>query len=223
MILDENHLSQACLGKIAEAEERVNYFEILFGGAYNDYRKEIEDVREIYNSGDYAFCLFKASRIKADVNAILTSISITDEKFSGLLDDQLKLARTQINKQGNNFPIIGYSYYNYAVSLKETRPELCLIYSEYASEFSNLDMYFPQEKKTKFVVSRLQLGSFLLGSSAGIFFVMLVLIAFGKYKKRKARLHAKTGATDKKTELRKLEKVQDKTPSKTDGKRIKKR
>lgn len=184
VILDENHLSGACLEKIAEAEERINYFEILFG-EYEDYRNELEDAREIYNSGDYAFCLFKASRIKADVNAILTSLSITDEKFQELLDDQLRLARVQINKQRADFPIIGYSYYNYAESLKETRPELSLIYSEYASEFSNLDMYFPTDRRESFFIDWVQLGLFLLGFSAGIFFVMIFYAVFSRYGRKK--------------------------------------
>lgn len=194
VVLDNNHLSDACLEKMAEAEERINYLELLFG-EYGEYRGDLENIREFYDSGDYAFCLFAASRIKADANAVLTSLSITDERFQELLDDQLKLARAQINKQGEKFPIIGYSYYNYAVSLKETRPELCLIYSEYASEFSNLDMYFPRETKEliSLNVNRFDLGLFLLGFSAGVFFVMVFLIALGKYKKRKSRKNQGAG------------------------------
>jgi uncharacterized protein len=186
VVLDDNHLSRACLGKIAEAEERINYFELLFG-EYADYRDELEDAKLIYNSEDYAYCLFMASRIKAEVNTILTSMSITQEKFPELLDDQLKLARTQINKQGNDFPIIGYSYYNYAQSLRETRPELALIYSEYASEFSSLDMYFPKEKNRIILIDRQHIGVFLLGFSAGLFILISGMTIYDRYRKRKLK------------------------------------
>jgi uncharacterized protein len=184
VVLDDAHLQQACQAKIAEAEERVNYLELLFG-EYKEYRDEIASTKQIYDSGDYAFCLFKASRIKADTNAILTSLSITEEKFPELLDDQLKLAKIQINKQKDNFPILGYSYYNYAKSLKDTKPELSLIYSEYASEFSNLDMYFPRTKQSSFMIDRVQLGTFLIGFSVGLFFVVMLMFFIGLSKKNK--------------------------------------
>jgi hypothetical protein len=40
------------------------------------------------------------------------------------------------------FPILGYSYFEYANSLKESDPFSALLYSEYALELSNLDIYF---------------------------------------------------------------------------------
>ncbi|MGV8161814.1 MAG: S16 family serine protease [Candidatus Nanoarchaeia archaeon] len=183
--LDQDHLSEACLSKIAEAEERINYLDLIFGER-EDLREELNDVRAIHESGDYAFCLFKASRIKADASALLTALSITDERFQELLDDQFKLARIQINKQGEDFPIIGYSYYNYASALRETNPELALIYSEYASEFSNLDMYFPIKSTTiSWQIDRQQLGIFLIGLASGMFIVILSLYLFSFIQKRK--------------------------------------
>jgi len=40
------------------------------------------------------------------------------------------------------FPVVGYSYFEYANSLKENDPFSALLYSEYALELSNLDIYF---------------------------------------------------------------------------------
>jgi hypothetical protein len=101
----------------------------------------------------------------------------------------MKLARIQINKQGEEFPIIGYSYYNYASSLKETRPDLSIVFSEYASEFSNLDMYFPREKKFWDVsginLNKQVIGIFMLGIAAGILLVALVLFIFLRVGKSK--------------------------------------
>jgi len=189
--LDQEHLSSACLAKIAEAEERINYLELIFG-EHVEFRKELYDVKKIYDSGDYAFCLFRASRLKADSGSILTSLSITDDKFQELLDDQLKLAKIQINKQREDFPIIGYSYYNYASSLRVSNPALSLVFSEYASEFSNLDMYFPQDKKfnNKFFVvifDKQNLGIFLIGFAAGMLIVVVGIYLLYKIEKKRKK------------------------------------
>jgi hypothetical protein len=56
-------------------------------------------------------------------------------------------------------------------------------------------MYFPRETKEliSLNVNRFDLGLFLLGFSAGVFFVMVFLIALGKYKKRKSRKNQGAG------------------------------
>ena len=48
------------------------------------------------------------------------------------------------SQERNLFPIVGYSYYEYAKSLKENDPGIALLFSEYALELSNLDLYFDQ-------------------------------------------------------------------------------
>ncbi len=190
--LDKVHLADACLSKIAEAEERVNYLELLFG-KYDDARKDISDTKQIYESGDYAYCLFKATRIKADANAVLASLSVTEEKFPSLIDDQLGLSRIQINKQGENFPILGYSYYDYANSLKSTKPALSVLFSEYALEFSNLDMYFPRAKSHSIYLDSQRVGLFMLGIAAGILATIVILVIMGKRARKKEKRKEKIG------------------------------
>jgi hypothetical protein len=41
---------------------------------------------------------------------------------------------------------LGYSYYEYAESLKEEQPFSALLYAEYSLELSNLDIYFKPKK-----------------------------------------------------------------------------
>ncbi len=71
-----------------------------------------------------------------------------------------------ISKKGL-FPIIGYSYYEYAKSLKDDDKYSALLYAEYALELSNLDIYFDNNKKTfipyidKRFFSALVLGIFI--------------------------------------------------------------
>ena len=191
VVLDESHLSSACLTKIAEAEERINYLEIMFPLAASDYREDLVETQSIQQSGDYAFCIFRATRTKADANAVLSATAVSREKISELINDKLALARAQINRQGENFPILGYSYYDYANSLQESRPELSIVFSEYAAEFSNLDMYFPR----KDTVSRRDFQGlpsyfyfgFFLGMTIGIFLAGTIIATMVKRHNRKRK------------------------------------
>ncbi len=158
--LDDAHLKSACISKISEAEERLSYIDFLTGSIFD--RSELEDVHGIKEQEDYAFCIFRAAKVKADANAIILSMSLSRDMASDLIEDQLTFARMQINKQGSKFPILGYSYYNYASTLKDSRPQLSIIFAEYASEFSNLDIYFPSERRVPwFLLFRSYDGLFL--------------------------------------------------------------
>jgi len=84
VVLEDKHLAKACLTKIGEAEERESYVDLLFGEEITE-NKELQEIKEIYASGDYAFCLFKASKLKADTDALLSTIAITREKLPELI------------------------------------------------------------------------------------------------------------------------------------------
>ncbi|MFP4568042.1 MAG: S16 family serine protease [Candidatus Woesearchaeota archaeon] len=170
VVLDDVFLANACIAKISEAEERLSYISFLTGSPFD--RSDLLETKMFHESEDYAFCIFKASKIKAEANAIILSMSLSRERSSELISDQLMFSRMQINKQGENFPILGYSYYNYASTLKEVNPQLSIIFAEYASEFSNLEMYFPSDRQVPW---RLLVGSFK-GFISG-FFVGLVICA----------------------------------------------
>lgn len=148
--LDDSFLENACISKIAEAEERLSYIDFFTRTNFN--RSSLIEAKEFHESGDFAYCIYKASKVKADANAIILSMSLTRDKVTEMISDQLKFARMQINKQENSFPILGYSYYDYASNLIESRPQLSMIFAEYASEFSNLDMYFPSDDKTPWFI-----------------------------------------------------------------------
>lgn len=178
--LNEEHLENACISKIAEAEERQSYVELLFRRQIGD-PNQLSEVRKIYASGDYAFCLFRASKIKADANSVLSVQGLTSEKLPELVEDQLHVAQTQINKQGDKFPILGYSYYNYANSLKEDNPTLASLFSGYSNELSNLDMYFPKQKKFSIDITSLLTFELALGFMLGVLLSIIVL-TYGKKK-----------------------------------------
>lgn len=176
--LDETHMEQACISKISETEERLEYLELIFG-EIGPYREEFEKLNDIYKKEEYEFCLFRASKLKADLNAILSTTAITEEKMPELIADKLKISKQQINKQGNKFPILGYSYYNYANSLEKTDPHLALLFTEYSVELSNLKMYFPKKQTLNITVDKYGVQQFVIGLLVGIIATLIFVAIVG--------------------------------------------
>ena len=50
------------------------------------------------------------------------------------------------------FPVIGYSYYEYADDLKDKDIYSSMLFAEYSLELSNLGIYFKEDKKSQFSV-----------------------------------------------------------------------
>jgi len=143
-------LESSCRNKIAEAEERYHYVLLFYPMLdLSGTRKEIDYAYNDLKNKDYELCLFKATKAKAESDAILSISGIGSEKIANLLDKKLTAAKKNIGKQisKGNFPVLAYSYYEYADELKEEDQHSALLYSEYALELSNLDMYFKQAKK----------------------------------------------------------------------------
>jgi uncharacterized protein len=139
--LDEDYLRDACLSKRREAEERVRYLD-FFLETVDRYEDDLDDIEQTYREGDYTYCLFQASQLKADANSVITGRGIDDQYQSEYVSDKLRIARQQIANQESFFPILGYSYYTYADDLQDEQPNLAAVFSEYAAEFGALDMYF---------------------------------------------------------------------------------
>lgn len=191
LVINQEELSNACLSKIAEAEERLNYIDFLYGSEITSQKKqELSDAKKSYDEEDYTYCLFKAAKVSADANAIILSVSITKEKVPELIKDLLKQARTQINKQGQKFPILGYSYYNYANSLKEERPDLAIVFSEYSTEFSNLGMYFPKKKTLQIDFREDIFLSIIIGFLLGSFLTSRIYVKNRNKSKKSEKKHS---------------------------------
>jgi hypothetical protein len=143
-------------------------------------------------------CLFKASFAKAESNVLLSSLFIGKDHVEELAQEKLKAAKKVIVKeQGRGiFPIMGYSYYEYGNSLKENGDVLSsLIFSEYALELSDIEIYFPRkgfglasinlpQLDSSFIV--LSVSAFVLGLAVGMFIIIRLV-----YKKQKHQTKSK--------------------------------
>jgi uncharacterized protein len=145
-VFDIESLQEGCLKKLSEAEERYQYAKLLFGEELEGIKKEFDYAYEDSENGDYELCIFRASKSKAEVDTILSVIGVEEDQIEDVLNNKLKVVKGNIIEQQEKgaFPILGYSYYEYAGSLKGERYS-ALLYAGYALELSNLDMYFKEE------------------------------------------------------------------------------
>ncbi len=172
--LDERILKSACLNKIAEAEERYSYAAIYLPTLVEDIKVKIDKASSNLENGEYELCLFKASKAKASANILLSSIGVSKAQIDKVVDAKLGLVKRTINKQIGQgvWPILGYSYYEYAHSLKEEDPYSALLYSEYALELGNLDDYLKERKRALPIIKKpktnlMLIAVFLIGVTLG--------------------------------------------------------
>jgi uncharacterized protein len=181
--LNKENLRETCQNKLQEAEERFLYVETFIPGGIIETKKEIDLAYEDLNNGDYELCLFKASKAKAELDVFLSVLYVGEDKIEEITSQKLDVARKSILKQIKKgaFPILGYSYYEYANSLKGGDDYSTLLYLEYARELSNLDLYFKNGKKIGFVVDRESLF-YIFGVISGIVVTIASIIIFKKIK-----------------------------------------
>jgi len=171
--LDQKHLKQTCQSKINEAEERYNYIRSILPSLKIVSRKDMDKAYEDLDKKQYVDCLYQAIKLKSEIDVVLGVIGIEEEELVELIDLKLGIVKKNLIKaeQEGIFPIISYSYYEYANSLKEKDKYSALLFTEYALEFANLDIYFPKKRKIMDIlkkVDRKMLLVFFLGLFAGI-------------------------------------------------------
>ena len=198
-VIDEEVLKASCVEKVQEAKERFQYASLFLrdlGGIESDIRL----AESVGNEGEYVLCLIKASQAKAEANTILSTIGVGRENIVKIVDNKIEALEGFIPRiiSKRAFPILGFSYYEYAQSLKKYDDLLALLYSEYALELSNLDIYFEEEKVVREVeedngVDKSQLALLGIGFLLGFGLAMLfVVISRKRTQKRRAKKPSKS-------------------------------
>jgi uncharacterized protein len=182
--ISEETLKASCLNKLSEAEERYQYALIYIPSTLSGIRDEIDVANKDYENKDYDLCLFKASKAKAEADLILTATGVSQDQTKELIDVKLESIRKIIARNDNFFPILGYSYYEYASVLRDDDPYSSLIYAEYASELSNLDIYFRIEKRNIWAYFDLDyLYLFFFGAAFGFTVCAILVVLYNKPRK----------------------------------------
>lgn len=181
-------LESACKKKLSETEERINYLQVYYPRDVD--RAELNKAYGYSESGEYALCIFTAAKAKADVDVILGALFLNNDDIDELLDEKLNAASAVISRQQESglFPILGYSYYEYANSLSGEEPFSALLYAEYALEMSNLDMYIGVQKEKISAPLKIDPQSivlFILGFVSGALLVVFFILGYSRNDKRR--------------------------------------
>ncbi|MAE42791.1 hypothetical protein CMO93_03395 [Candidatus Woesearchaeota archaeon] len=186
--LNDGIIKNACREKISEAEERFQYVQLYFPQNLENTRKELDYAYQDLENENYELCLFKASKAKANVDTILSVFGVRIADVDNVVKQKLNIVERNIVEETEKgvFPILGYSYFEYANSLKDSDIFSALLYSGYALELSNLDIYFKSPESipstiTKKIDKKLLLV-FIIGILMGIFIGNI-----HRFRKKKAR------------------------------------
>ncbi len=172
-------IEKACMTKLSEVEERLQYVQLYLLQNLESTRKELDYAYQDKKEGNYELCLFKASKAKANVDSILSVFGVRNENVDNIIIQKLNIVERNLIEETEKgvFPILGYSYFEYANSLKDADPFSALLYSEYALELSNLDIYFKSPKNEKFDfifnIDKKLLLVFVIGILIGVFIVKI--------------------------------------------------
>ena len=198
-VLDEERIHSSCLSKIGEAEERYNYVKTFLENSLTNVVKDLQSAYHELQNKSYVMCLYKAAQSKAQADVILSVVGVSEERLDELIELKQDIVRKSLiksQKQGI-FPLIGYSYYEYSRSLADFDKFSALLFSEYALEFSSLDIYFEEKKLEKKVVPKIDKKLII------VFLIGLILgIAIMLPRKSRASISRQTLQTPPKKRLR---------------------
>ncbi len=184
--IDASKLEESCALKIAEVQEMYNYVAIYLPGILEDSKEGIDIAKKYLTKKDYVSCIFRAAKAQAEIDTAFGTIYVEDSNIENLVLSKIAAAERAIGKQisQDSFPILGYSYYEYANTLKTTEKYNALLYAEYGIELSNLDIYFPQKKPLDIQINQRALVTLIFGLIIGACVVLIRM----QYRRNKITL-----------------------------------
>ena len=192
LVINPVKLKESCQNKISEAEERYQYASLFLGELnLQTIRERLDSAKKSYDGNETVLCLIGASQAKAEADVILGTMGLTEADIPRFLESKKTAVERVIAKNTAQgfFPILGYSYYQYANSLQNDGPFDALMYLEYSLEMSDLQIYFPE----KDIISGFSFKLFLINQerwiylAVGLIFGALIGFLIGWQKKKPLR------------------------------------
>jgi uncharacterized protein len=143
LAIDAERLRLGCSQRISEAEERLAYVELELPVGLAEVQADIKRAERDLEEGRYVTCLGTASIAKARADLVLGLAGVDEAGLESLVRLKLDAARRSLLKtlRQGIFPMLAYSYYEYASTLQGFDDQFALLFAEYALELSNLDIY----------------------------------------------------------------------------------
>ncbi len=147
--LDEESLEESCVEILGEVDERFQYLSLFFPGLLENLKNNLLTAHKYHQTGEQALCIYLASRTKAEANIMVSMIGVREEVVQDVIDQKILAAERAVAKQMEDgiFPIIAYSYYEYARTLDDEENAAAPLYAEYALELSDIDIYFDKKEE----------------------------------------------------------------------------
>lgn len=139
-------LRQACARKLSAATELSEYTSYITGMNTLD----VSSIYTAHQNADYAVCIYQASLLTARAETFLSTIGTQQDDLPELYEAKQKAAYDAIADQTNkgHFPVMAYSYYEYAQSLSDTNLPTALLYIENALSLAELDLYLEGDARS---------------------------------------------------------------------------
>lgn len=194
LVMDEQSLQRACLRQLEHVETRMNYLKTFLPEPFLvDVASELETTYEYAAQQEYALCLFKSTKARAHADMFLSTLGgATNESVAVITENKLARSEELIAREQrrDTFPLLGFSYYNYAQQLMDDDPYSALLFSEYALGLSDLSAYFPYEQSS--LVQMRDNPSALFAFLTGFFLGLLVALLVAMWlRTRSMRKHQK--------------------------------
>ncbi len=178
LVFDDSRLKSICESKISEAEERYNYVLEYFPDVLKNSNKLINEAFALMNKDDFVSCIYKASKAKAEADVLMSLFGVDQDRVDEIFDIKLDIVKKSIIRAQRKgiFPIISYAYFEYSSSLRDVDKGNAFLFSEYALEFSNLDIYLKKPSENAYFSTSLitYVELFVLGALFG-FLIFLSL------------------------------------------------
>ena len=169
--LTKEALKKTCVSKVGEAEERYNYVKTILPDSLKNTRQTLDHAYEEYQRDKYISCIGSASKAKAEADVVLSVVGVEEDRLSDIFVIKKDIVKQQLLRAQEDgvFPIIGYSYFEYAQALAPVDLPSALLFSEYALELSDLGIYFKKPRKNIQLNIAIDLYSVGMGFLMGIF------------------------------------------------------
>ncbi len=139
---NENKLKPLAMQKIDLATTYVTYADILVSAQANFRAHEhLQSAISAYNSRNYLYAIFEATRAYADSSIAIEASYILSDVNSSLDEFKVGTERTITRAEASGvIPIMAVNYLEYANSLKRKDPLSAFVYYAYARNFAYLPM-----------------------------------------------------------------------------------
>jgi len=194
VLVDENALRFACFEQVHYVESRVNYLKTILPEIFlTSIDTELQQSYTYMSNHDYALCLFKSTKARANADLFLSTIGgATNESVRLITGAKLNRSIQLIQREQDNgrFPLLGYSYLGYSQQMIEQEPYTGLLFAEYAIGFSDLSAYFPtvqQSARLTKITWQTLLAVFFIGLFVGALSMLFIVRKSQSLKKKPVR------------------------------------